>query len=267
VSSKWRVFVIVAAVFFVGLGGAVLGEALGDAGAGQKEISLVDSRHRHRVYRRHSIRLHNRGRVISKMPLAGLRRVMLHQRRPFKALRDGPVGTKNQALRESSASLAASVLPETSLRASTANVASASAEPTASEPGSGLRTVYEGSGVAAGLLPTSEGLCFIEIVSEIGSSICTTNPNVSSGLGLLLHVAGEYHLVGVLPEGAASARLEEANGEVIDAPLDAEDGYAITTKSVPTALRITNSNGSAASVRLNGPPPPPTPSPSTTSEG
>lgn len=242
---------VIAVALCAVLSGGVL---LSGAGGSQKNLSLAAARSEQPTGGKpHSARLlPARRRVIAGRRRAVLRHVRLHhQIRPFKALH-GPVGTKSQALRMAAASLAAYVSPTADAR--DASAASVSAEPTPSESASGgLHTVYEGSNVSAGLLPTDQGLCFVEVVSGTISSICTTNPVVSSGLGLLLHTAGEYQLVGVLPEGASTLTVEEASGATIEVPLDTEDGYAVTTKVAPITMRVTNSNSSAYSVPLNGP--------------
>jgi hypothetical protein len=213
-------------------GGAAFG---GVSVSDQRSTSLVAS---------HSEKHRTRGRV-------ALRRapILRHQIHPFKALHD-PVGTKNQALRMAAAALSASLSPG----AGSAKAASLSAEPNPSESTSGsLHMVYENSNVSAGLLPTARALCFVEVVSEISSSVCTTNPDVSSGLGLALHTAGEYRLVGVLPEGATGLTVEETGGATIEVPLNTENGYSFATKVTPITMRVTNSNSTAYSVPLNGP--------------
>lgn len=175
--------------------------------------------------------------------------ILRHQIRPFKALH-GPAGTSSQALRKAAATLSTSM----SRGAGDAKAASFSADPNPSEStNGGLYTVYEGSSVSAGLLPTARALCFVEVVSGTSSSVCTTNPDVSSGLGLLLHIAGEYRLVGVLPEGATGLTVEEVGGAMVEVPLDAEDGYSFATKGTPITMRVTNNNNPAYSVPLNGP--------------
>lgn len=247
---------LVAAVICAVVGG---GAALSGVGTGgQRSMSLVASRNEQhqsggkafaaRLRKPSSAHsLAARRRALN----AALRRapILRHQIRPFKALH-GSEGTKSQALRMAAAMLSASV----SRDAGDAKAAAFSAESNSNEStNSGLHTVYEGSNVAAGLLPTARALCFVEVVSGSSSSVCTTNPDVSSGLGLLLHTAGEYRLVGVLPEGATGLTVEEAGGAKIEVPLDAEDGYSFATKGAPITMLVTNSNSPAYSVPLNGP--------------
>jgi hypothetical protein len=250
--TRKRGLIIVGLICIV-LSGLVAFNGVG--GSGQINMSLVALREQQGTggnpFGPHLLPARRRRRAITEPRGAVLRRapILRHQIRPFKVLR-GPVGTKSQALRMAAATLSAAVSPG----AGDAKAASFSAESNPTESASGgLHTVYEGSNVSAGLLPTARALCFVEVVSETSSSVCTTNPDVSSGLGLLLHTAGEYRLVGVLPEGATSLTVEEAGGAKIEVPLDAEGGYSFATKGTPITMRVSNSNSPVYNVPLNVP--------------
>jgi hypothetical protein len=156
------------------------------------------------------------------------------QVRMFKAFRD-PAGATSQALQASATRLAAL----------------SAAEPHASEPQPGLlRTVYSSRDVTAGVFPTGRGLCFVAVVSGIGSSICTTTRSARAGLGLLLHTEGGYHVVGVLPDGAKAPVVTQASGEAATAPLSHQEGYAATTKTEPTAVMYASGSGTIQRITI-----------------
>lgn len=146
--------------------------------------------------------------------------------------------------------------PSSALLAGAAQTAElVSAEPDSTEPEPGLlRTVYASASVTTGLFPTNSGVCFVAVISGVSSSTCNSTANASAGIGLLLHNNGEYHLAGVLPEEATEATIEEAGGAAVEAPLNPDRGYAVTTKAEPAKLVVTNSNGSVtrASVGEHG---------------
>jgi hypothetical protein len=138
------------------------------------------------------------------------------------------------------------------MRADVGNdVALGPVRPDPTEPLSGaLHTVYHSATITTGLVPKDGGVCFVGTVSGESSAICTTAEGASSGLGLMVTSAGEYHIMGVLPEGAIGAKVEDPSGALVNAPLNGEDGYAITTKVAPAKLRVTNSDGSQYEVSI-----------------
>lgn len=159
------------------------------------------------------------------------------QKRLFKVFRD-PASPTSQTLRNGADLFAVPVV--------------AGPQPAVAGP-SELRTVFESSTITTGMFSTNQGLCFVGIVSGISSSLCTTTAAASKGgLGLLMHRGQEYDVMGVLPEGAKRAAVEEANGARIETPLDGADGYAFTIESEPNNLVVTDENGSVYEVGLAG---------------
>lgn len=69
-------------------------------------------------------------------------------------------------------------------------------------------------------------------------------------MGLLVHDGEIYDVMGVLPEGAKSAALGERSGSAVEVPLNSDDGYAITLKSEPTNLIVTEQNGSVTQIAV-----------------
>lgn len=152
----------------------------------------------------------------------------------FKALR-APTGAWSQPIRENVGNY----------------VALGPVRPNPTEPLSGaLHTVYSGATVKTGVISEDGGLCFVGTVSGETAAVCTTGEGVSSGLGLMIQEASEYHIMGVLPENATEAKIEDPDGTLVGVPLNAEDGYAITTKVAPARLRVTVSNGSQYDVPI-----------------
>lgn len=189
--------------------------------------SMLSTRQRHKL------------RTVGQMDIDSASRLQVRtptrmQTRLFKAFRDP--ANASQVLRKGARLFAGSAM-----------VGSHAASANTTE----LRTVYESANIATGVMATAQGLCFIVVVAGTSSSLCTTTAAASKGgLGLLLHRGREYDVIGVLPEGAKRAEVEEADGTRIETPLDGNDGYAITMEAEPNDMIVTEENGSVYHVGL-----------------
>lgn len=156
------------------------------------------------------------------------------QKRLFKVLRS--TASASETLRDAASLIAAPMMEGHNARAASAST-------------SELRTVYESGNITTGILPTTQGLCFVSVVAGINSSLCTTTASAAKGgLGLLVSQGHDYYLTGVLVEGAKRAVVEEASGARVETPLDGEDGYAVALESAPRLVVVTEEDGSVYKV-------------------
>jgi hypothetical protein len=114
-----------------------------------------------------------------------------------------------------------------------------------------IRNVYSDGDTTSGILPTTRGVCLVAIVGGAGVGACASTATAAQhGIVVQQEEGPSSLVVGVLPDGATNAVIENSDGSGLAVVLNAENGFAIPVDQ-PRAFTYTD-DGATHTIEFEG---------------